>query len=434
MQRMQRLFIARSWYLGSDSRLLCMNCVYKTGLSRNIMTDKESQKIIVTDEEIQKMYESIMNWAQAQGLNSFTAREYKTHFEDIKHWEKTCRKKLLQLIEKPPIIATDEEIQKMSESIIIWANNKHVNVENVTHNDDPSFYGAHFDEIKGWDGKSQEKLSDSLLKWLKDEDPKARKNRRGRNSRHANKIAEGKKDRVELTPEEAAAKKAAAKEHKNKRARENREKIKKISERVKTLNSVLNPYLHWLLKRLAEPEDDNIPDYILLQDLLGLAQDHNYPSIDRKDYQEWISERLECFKPHIELTTRFMVEKFPTSDKDLENVQTLMQQVSASTSTPGNVFANPTARAGNVSDSSCDSDGNVSNSSCDSDDSGSDEDAPVAKKARVPGAGGSYSKDKSPLSTPGTPPTPVTPPTPLGFPVTPGGPYSRSVSRSPLAW
>jgi hypothetical protein len=374
------------------------------------MTDAMTQDMIATDAMIQGMIQTIMEWAKnamTEG-QKVTPRDYKEHFPDIMRWGKEDRKKLKEGIEN---WLTDIQITDMVKTIIEWTNTKYINVENVT----PRDYKEQFPDIMRWGKEDREKLSDRLEQWLKDEPKNARKNRRDRNSRHAKKIAEGKKVTVELTPEEAAAKKAAALEHKRKRDKERRKNIKKISERVKTLDSVLNPYMHHLLQTLAEPEDDIIPDCILLRDLLALANDQKYPSIDVNDYQEWISERFKCFNQHFPLTIRFMMENFPTSDKDVENVQNLMQQVSASTSTPGNVFANPTAR-----------DDNVSDSSCDSDDSGSDEDAPVAKKARVyhlsdvGSDSGSDSEDK---------PTPRTP-------VTPGGPYSRSVSpaRSPVVW
>ena len=201
---MQRLFIARSWYLGSDSRLEYMNCVYKTGLSRNIMTDAMIQNITVTEAMIQGMVETIKEWAKnamPEG-QKLTPNDYKAHFPDIMRWEKKDRKKLKEGIEN---WLTDMDIEGMREAIHKWAYTKCIQLEAITPND----YKAEFPEIKDWDKVLQKRLKKKMIQWLEDEPPTHAKNRKNNTTRRANTLAN--KDSVQLTPEQAAAKIAKAK-------------------------------------------------------------------------------------------------------------------------------------------------------------------------------------------------------------------------------
>jgi hypothetical protein len=334
-------------------------------------------------------------------------------------------------------IMTNTKVDDMIGSIIKWANDKYIHVEDIT----PKVYKKEFPEINDWEKDDQKQLNNGLVQWLADEPQKVRKNRRGRNNRHAAKIATAKKDTVELTPEQAAAKEAAAKEReretdnagkkrqheadaldimdsgvskkakvtrspeeeeklrkmrerdsarrlaqkaakaleieldiatggeaektkkptieldpkaaakarKNQKDKERRKKQKIIKDRVKSLDLHLNPRMHYLLQKIADPDDENVPECILVQELEALAMEQQCPFVDRNHYQEWISEKFKCFDPRRQVNTRFMVENFPISDTVVENVQDYSQQVAACTS----------ALSDNVSDSSRESDGSI---------------------------------------------------------------------------
>ena len=270
-----------------------------------------------------------------------------------------------------------------------------------------------------------------------------------------------KKETVKLTPEQAAAKKAADNERKRENAKKLKECIRGEKNEIEELvinSGVLNQLVHLMVKKIKE-EDTEI-DTVLMRDLFGMAEeDHiKHEAIEclrregvktfryfRRDqiFESWVSAKIRCFNQTKIVDTDFMNTNFPISDPRVYN-----QQVVSDASAGCDVSANPSAHGDNVSDSSCDSDEDEHLSDVDEDehlsDVDEDEQLPDVDEDEqlsdvgsdsgcesdgdrivvTPGAGGSYSKDKSPLNTPGTPPTPRNPPTPR-TPVTPGGPYSR---------
>jgi hypothetical protein len=409
------------------------------------------QDITATDAMIQGMIETIMEWAKnamPEG-QKITPGDYKAHFPDIMRWEKEDRKKLKEGIEN---WLTDMDIQGMRDAIHQWAHSECIQFEEIT----PNAYKAQFPEIKDWEEASQKRLKQAMIQWLEDEDATHAKNRKWNNKRRARTIA--KKNSVGLTPKQATVKKAAAKESKCKTdkagekrqheadaidikdsgvskkpkvertpkqeealmkrrdrdcARRLAQKVEKdlekeldiahakeiavVEEELKPFKGILNRFMHEVFEKLIsiKKSSEEDPNDIWPFEVKNLADDmkeiaiqnlseknislYNERPLDEL-YDLLVTDTFEKIDMCEQVDTDFMNNNFPISDPWVYK-----QQVASGTSAGCDVSANPSAHGDNVSDSSCDS----------------DEDERL-----------SDSEDKSPPRTP----------------VTPGGPYSRSVS------
>ncbi len=336
------------------------------------------------------------------------------------------------------ITATDAMIQDMIEAIHKWAHSECIQLEGLT----PIAYKAQFPEINDWEKASRKRLNQAMVQWLLDEDKIHAKNRKWNNKRRAKTMAN--KNSVGLTPKQATVKKATAikdsgvskkptvertpkqeealmKRRERDRARRLAQKVEKdlqkeldiahdkeiavVEEELKPFKGILNRFLHEVFEELIsikKSKEEDVNDIWpfevknLADDMKEIAIQHlsekkislyNKRPLDEL-YDLLVADAFEEIDMCEQVDTDFMNNNFPISDPWVYK-----QQVASGTSAGCDVSANPSAHGDNVSDSSCDS----------------DEDERL-----------SDSEDKSPLRTP----------------VTPGGPYSRSVSpaRSPVVW
>jgi len=271
-----------------------------------------------------------------------------------------------------------------------------------------------------------------------------------------------KKPKVERTPkEEEALRKRREKDAERRVAKKAAEALEKeldivhakevaeVEKELAPLQGILNKFMHEVFENLIiKKSGEEDPYDILPFELKNMAYDMKeiaFENLNKQDISRFnkrpldelldllVQDIFETIDMRKQVDTDFMNNNFPISDPWVYK-----QQVASDTSAGCDVSANPSAHDNNVSDSSCDSDENAHLSDSDKhervakkdegerlshvgSDSGCESDGdPIVV---TPGAGGSYSKDKSPLRTPGTPPTP------LGTPVTPGGPYSRCDSN-----